>query len=136
MLLYDVLLTIGFITSTTQLQSQLLFISLVPITTAALRINWGSSVIVTGGMVMAYWLITWLQGAPAPTASLGDLIGWIAPHIVNGVVLIVAGLAIGRISFRMKQSLIKDREERETKSWRALRVAHQRASIIFEVSSR
>ncbi len=135
MLLYDVLLTIGFITSTTQLQSQLLFISLVPITTAALRINWGSSVIVTVGIVMAYWLITWLQGAPAPTASLGDLIGWMAPHIVNGVVLIVAGLAVGQIGFRMKQSLIKDREERETKSSHALRVAHQRASIIFDLAS-
>ena len=135
MLLYDVLLTIGFITSTTQLQSQLLFISLVPITTAALRINWGSSVIVTGGIVLAYWLITWLQGAPPPTASLGDVIGWMAPHIVNGVVLIVAGLAVGQIGFRMKQSLLKDREDRETKSSHALRVAHQRASIIFDLAS-
>ncbi len=135
MLLYDILLTIGFITSATRLQSQLLFISLVPITTAALRINWGSSVIVTGGIVVAYWLITWLQGRPPATSSLTDVIGWMAPHIVNGVVLVVAGLAVGQIGSRIKQSLLKERDERETRSSHALRIAHQRASIIFDLAS-
>jgi len=61
-LTYDIVLTLGFITSARELQSQLLFISLIPITTAALRISWGSSVMVTGGIVIAYWAIGWMQG--------------------------------------------------------------------------
>jgi len=134
-LTYDIVLTLGFITSARELQSQLLFISLIPITTAALRISWGSSVMVTGGIVIAYWAIGWMQGPGADRASLGEGLIAIAPHIVTGAVLTVAGLAVGRIGCRIKASLLEDRRHHETESAQALRIAHQRARIVFDLAS-
>jgi signal transduction histidine kinase len=134
-LAYDIVLTLGFIAATRDLQAQLLFISLIPITTAALRISWTSSVIVTLGTVMAYWAITWMQGPAARSTSLGEGLLAMAPSVVTGAVLIVAGLAVGQIGCRIKQSLVQERRTHETESAHALRIAHQRARIVFDLAS-
>lgn len=135
MLLHDVLLTLGFIASSKDLRSQLLFISLVPITTAALRISWLASMLVTLGIVLAYWGIAWLNSSFGLTGAPVAVIVGILPHLTNGAVLIIAGLAVSRIGCRIKQSLLSEREQREERAQQALQIAHQRASLIFELAS-
>ncbi len=135
LLLHDILLTIGFMASTQGLRSQLLFISLVPITTAALRISWLFSMVITGGVVGFYWLLSWSGGGfpgiyDSPALYLG-----LMPDIANGIVLTVAGLSAGRVADRIKQGLLAERDRREYRTNEALRVARQRASLIFELAS-
>ncbi len=134
LLLYDLLLTLGFIASAKNLQSQLLFISLVPIMTAALRNSWGSSILVTVGVVLAYWLIAWAQGGYGFRGSALDIIAGMSTVIVNGAVLFAAGLAVGHIGSRIQHALVREREERDARNAAALRAAHQRASIVFDLA--
>jgi len=134
LLLYDLLLTLGFLASAKNLQSQLLFISLVPIMTAALRNSWGSSILVTIGVVLAYWLITWTQGGYGLDASGLDILAGMSTAIVNGAVLLVAGVAVGYIGSRIQHALLREREERDARNAAALRAAHQRASIVFDLA--
>jgi signal transduction histidine kinase len=135
LLLHDILLTIGFMASTEGLRSQLLFISLVPITTAALRISWFSSIVITAGVVGTYWLLSWWEGGYSTQGDLHQLFFNIVPQLTNGMVLIVAGLSAGRVSDRIKQSLLIERDETEQRTNQALRIARQRASLIFELAS-
>lgn len=135
LLLHDILLTLGFMASSKGLRSQLLFISLVPITTAALRVSWFFSVAVTAGTVGTYWLLSWYEGEFANAASLEALLFSVLPQLTNGIVLAVAGLGAGRVADRIKQSLLSERAERERQTNEALRIAHQRASLIFELAS-
>ncbi len=134
LLLYDILLTVGFVASARNLQSQLLFISLVPIMTAALRNSWGSSIVVTGGIVLGYWAIAWAQGGYGLHASMLDALAGMSTAIANGAVLIAAGLAVGHIGSRIQQSLLRERAEREARSASALQAAHERASIVFDLA--
>lgn len=134
LLLYDLLLTLGFLASAKNLQSQLLFISLVPIMTAALRNSWGSSILVTIGVVLAYWLITWTQGGYGLDASGLDILAGMSTAVVNGAVLFVAGIAVGYIGSRIQHALLREREERDARNAAALRAAHQRASIVFDLA--
>ena len=134
-LAYDIMLTLGFIAAAKDLQSQLLFISLIPITTVALRVSWTSSVLVTMGTVFAYWSISWMQSSASAAASFGEGLLAMAPQIVTGAVLVVAGLAVGQIGCRIKQSLLEERRKNETASDHALRAAHQRARIVFDLAS-
>ncbi len=134
LLLYDLLLTLGFLASAKNLQSQLLFISLVPIMTAALRNSWGSSILVTIGVVLAYWLITWTQGGYGLDASGLDILAGMSTAVVNGAVLFMAGIAVGYIGSRIQHALLREREERDARNAAALRAAHQRASIVFDLA--
>lgn len=134
MLLYDILLTVGFVASARNLQSQLLFISLVPIMTAALRNSWGSSIVVTMGIVLGYWVIAWVQGGYRHAPSPLDAVAGMSTPIANGAVLAAAGLAVGHIGSRIQLSLLREREEREARSASALRAAHHRASIVFDLA--
>ncbi len=134
LLLYDLLLTLGFLASAKNLQSQLLFISLVLIMTAALRNSWGSSILVTIGVVLAYWVITWTQGGYGLDASGLDILAGMSTAVVNGAVLFVAGIAVGYIGSRIQHALLKEREERDARNAAALRAAHQRASIVFDLA--
>ncbi len=134
MLIQDILLTLGFIVSGDHAQSQILFISLIPITTAALRISWFASVIVAIGVVLSYWLLALVEagiGLVSPYRVISSML----PALTNGTILLVAGLAVGQIGDRIKQTLIAEQEERERRAHQALRVAHQRASLIFQLAS-
>ncbi len=135
LLLLDLLLSLGFIASGGNVKSSLLFISLVPIITTALQVSWVASIVTTGGVVAAYWLITWYQGGIRTNGSLAQSFASAMPYLANGAVLIAAGLAISRIGYRIKQSLITEREEREVRAQHALRIAHQRAGLIFDLAS-
>jgi signal transduction histidine kinase len=135
LLLHDIVLTIGFMAATEGLRSQLLFISLVPITTAALRISWFSSVFITAGVVGIYWFLSWHDKGATLSGDPLALFLQLVPELTNGIVLAVAGLGAGRVADRIKQVLLIEREESETRTNQALRIARQRASLIFELAS-
>lgn len=134
MLAQDILLAIGFILASRDLRNQLLFISLIPITAAALRVSWASSIIVTFFVVITYWVIIWFDlGLSSGTRPIEAISAMLLP-MVNGAVLITAGLGVSQIGTRIKQTLIAEREERERRSQQALQTAHRRASLIFDLA--
>lgn len=69
LLVHDILIAIGFIAISQDLRHQLLFISLVPIITAALRNSWAVSALVMFGVVGAYWAITGVDADRSPCRS-------------------------------------------------------------------
>ncbi|MGC9347804.1 MAG: GAF domain-containing sensor histidine kinase [Anaerolineae bacterium] len=135
MLLHDILLTLGFIAASRGLRTQLLFVSLVPIIGAALRISYGASIWLTLGVVGSYWGIGFLDGAFNLTGPPEAVLYSVLPYVTSSAILLVAGLTVSRVGVKIKQALLADREEREKKTQNALRLAHHRASIIFELAS-
>jgi signal transduction histidine kinase len=135
MLLHDILLTLGFIAASRELRTQLLFVSLVPIIGAALRISYVASIWLTLGVVGAYWGIGFLDGAYRLRGTPESVLYDVLPYVTSSAILIIAGLTVSRIGVKIKQALLADREEREKKTQTALRLAHHRASIIFELAS-
>jgi signal transduction histidine kinase len=135
MLLHDVLLTLGFIASSRELRTQLLFVSLVPIIGAALRISYMASIWLTLGVVGAYWGIGFLDGVFDLNGPPLEVLSNVVPYVTSSTILIVAGLAVSRVGVKIKQALLTEREDRERKTQSALRLAHHRASIIFELAS-
>ncbi len=110
-LLLDTTLTLGFIILTGGPQSPLIFVAFIPIITAALRYPWGISVAVTSGIVLAYWLLAW-QGSNLHLGSpFREL--WIAflSPFSTGLVLLIAGIAVSRVSFKMKENLLAEQAE-------------------------
>lgn len=134
MLAQDILISIGFLLTSQDLRNQLLFISLIPITAAALRVSWTSSTVVTFIVVLIYWAITWFDLGLSGAQSAMDAISAMLLPMTNGAVLIVAGLGISQIGTRIKQTMIAEREERERRAHQALQMAHRRASLIFDLA--
>ena len=135
MLVHDILIAIGFIAVSQDLRHQLLFISLVPIITAALRNSWAVSMVVTFGIVGSYWAITGVDAGLSSSSTIFEIVSRMFLPLTNGSVLIIAGLAVGRIGVRIKQSFAADHREREKETDRELRMAHRRAHLIFGLAS-
>ncbi len=135
LLVLDIVLTLGFIGSTPELQGQLLFVSLVPITVAALRISWLSSFLLASGVVLTYWILKWISTGLGLSAPIASLVSEFVPDFANGLVLLVAGIAIGRVGVRIKQTLIAQQKKREKETQSALQTAHQKSRLIFELAS-
>ena len=134
MLLNDIALTLGFIAGSTSFQNELLFMSIIPITVAAMRISWLASTFIIAGVVIAYWLIAWTTlGYPLPISSIpiADLL----PLIINGLILIIAGTAVSFIGVRIKQALLAEREQQEEEALITLQSAYKRTRLIFELAS-
>jgi signal transduction histidine kinase len=135
LLIFDIVLTLGFIGSTPELQGQLLFVSLVPITVAALRISWLSSFLLALGVVLTYWIFKWMETDLGFSSPISTLISQFVPDLANGFVLLVAAIAIGRVGVRIKQTLIAQQKERQEKTQSALQMAHQKSRLVFELAS-
>lgn len=134
-LIQDIGLTLGFIAGSGGTESPLLFFSLIPITTAALRFSrlYGISVVI--GVVLAYWAIAWNQNSLSLTMPFSELVTRAFPYFTNGIVLLLAGSAVSQISVRIKQALITEREKQEREAQSALESAHQKVRLIFELAS-
>jgi len=134
-LLQDIGLTLGFITGSGGTESPLLFFSLIPITTAALRFSrlYGLSVVIS--VVLAYWAIVWNQHGFALTTPFSTLMTQAFPYFTNGIVLLLAGSAVSQIGVRIKQALTAEREKQEREAQSALESAHQKVRLIFELAS-
>ena len=135
MLFLDIGLTLGFVAGSGGTQSPLLFVSLIPIITAAVRLSWPLSAGLTVIVVLAYWGITWWHEGFSPTMPLPDLVTQSLPYLTNGIVLMVAGLAVSQIGARIKDTLIKEQEKQEENAQAKLESAHHRVQLIFELAS-
>lgn len=135
MLILDILLTLGFVASSKELGSQLLFVSIIPILTMALRVSWLASILITFLIVVTYWMIAWYLGGLSPEMEITKIITQFVPHVTNGGILIIAGVAVSGTAVRIKEALLSERDEQERESEHALNIAHQRASLIFELAS-
>lgn len=135
MLFLDIGLTLGFVAGSGGTQSPLLFVSLIPIITAAVRLSWPLSAVLTVSVVLAYWGISWWQAGFSLVMSTTDLFIQSIPYLTNGIVLMVAGLAVSQIGARIKETLLQEQEEQEKNARAALESAHHRVQLIFELAS-
>ncbi len=135
MLIQDIGLTLGFIAGSGGAESPLLFVSLIPIVTAALRFRRLYGLIVVLGIVLAYWGITWGQQKFSATIPLSELTLRALPYLINGIVLLLAGGALSQIGVRIKQALNTEREKQEHEAQTELESAHQKVRLIFELAS-
>jgi signal transduction histidine kinase len=134
MMINDIALTLGFIAGSTKIQSQLLFVSLIPITVAAMRISWLASTLIITGVVISYWFIAWQTSGhmvPIWSGSITDLL----PLLIDGLILIIAGTAVSYIGVRIKQSLLAERKQQEELARAELQSAYKRTRLIFELAS-
>ncbi len=135
MLVQDTVLTLGFIAASGGTQSPLLFVSLIPISTAAMRYSKLASLIIVFSVVFAYWAIAWQKANLSTNVPIPELVKAAVPYFTNGIILLLAGGAVAQIGTRIKQTLIAEREQREQESAAALEAAHQKARLIFELAS-
>ena len=135
MLVQDIGLTLGFIAGSGGAESPLLFVSLIPMVTAALRFTRLYGLIVVLGIVLVYWGITWHQLQFSTTMPLDVLTLQALPYLINGIVLLLAGGALSQVGVRIEQALISEREKQEHEAQTALEAAHQKVRLIFELAS-
>ncbi|MBN2005257.1 MAG: GAF domain-containing protein [Anaerolineae bacterium] len=134
-LVEDTLLTLGFIVASGGTQSPLLFVSLIPIMSAAMRFSFLASMIITLCVVIAYWFIAWRQLMPLPAASFGEILKHLSGYLANGLVLLLAGGTIAQLGSRINQTLNTERDRREKEAAASIEAAHQKARLIFELAS-
>lgn len=134
-LIQDVGLALGLIAGTGGTGSPLLFVSLIPMATAALRLSRLYGLIVVFGVVLVYWFIAWHQTGLSMAMSFPQLAGRALPYFSNGIVLLLAGSAISQIGVRIKQTLLTEREKHERVAQSELNTAHQKVRLIFELAS-
>lgn len=135
MLLLDVAQTLGFVAASGGAQSPLLFVSIIPISTAAMRLSLFPSLMLVVTVVVSYWGIAWNQAHLSVSIPPSDLFLAAFPYFTNGLILLLAGGAVALISTRLKQTLAADRERRDKESAAAVETAHQKARLIFELAS-
>jgi len=135
MLLQDILIAISFVVLSSDLRHQLLFISLIPITTGALRNSWSVGMLITVGVVAVYWLVTGIDAGLGFSDGPWEILSSMLQPITNGGVLLIAGLAVSQIGVRVQQSLIAERREKERQASKELTIAQQRSHLIFDLAS-
>jgi signal transduction histidine kinase len=86
-------------------------------------------------VVLTYWIVEWLTAGLGVSAPVTTMLSEFVPIFANGLVLLVAAIAIGRVGVRIKQTLITQQREREKKTQSALQTAHQKSRLIFELAS-
>lgn len=132
MLLNDIALTLGFIASSAGIQSQLIFMSLIPITVAAMRVSWFASILLTGAVVVVYiFMASFSSGISLTSGAFGQIL----PLLTESLILVIAGTAVSYIGVRIKQSLLAERLQQEEQARQAIQAAQKRARLIFELSS-
>jgi signal transduction histidine kinase len=125
----DTLLTIGFVIFSGGLTSPLLFFTLFPILTAALRFPWVISSLVYVIAMTACGLIGYII-AP-PSTVLGDLLVF----AYSAVILLLATLLSGYAGDRVKKALSRARRLQEEAELRKLKSAQEHSRVIFELAS-
>jgi len=126
-LLIDTILTISLVLLSDGLTSPLLFFTLFPILTAALRFPWVVSLLVATSTVT----ICGIAGYFLPGASPSDLVSFAA----RAVVLLLATLLSGYAGDKVKKALARARRVEEEAELRKLRAAQEHSRVIFELAS-
>ncbi len=131
----DIILALGLIADSGGGNSPLLFVSLIPIITTALRFSWIASLSLAIIIVSLYWLQVWNSLNLSTDMDSRLLLANLLPYLISGLVLLLAGSAISYIGSRIKETLIMERDSRENQVQVALDAAHQRVRLIFELAS-
>ncbi len=124
----DAVLAVGLVATSGGLDSPLLFFSLLPIITAALRFSLLSSLIVSFFISLGYFGIGLLPPYKAPLSVLALKSG-------NVVILILAALLTGLVGQQMHRRITLLRRREEEQELRRLRARHQQSRLIFELAS-
>ncbi|MGC9357328.1 MAG: GAF domain-containing sensor histidine kinase [Anaerolineae bacterium] len=132
-LMLDISLSLGLIATTGGPDSSLLFVSFIPIITTALRYNWLVSLGVAVGNVIVYWISAWIQSGHG--TDITQLWSGFVLYGANGLVLLVAGVAVGRVGWRIKETLVVERQKHREAAEAAVEAAHQKVRLIFELAS-
>lgn len=124
----DAVLAVGLVATSGGLDSPLLFFSLLPIITAALRFTFLASLAVALFIVSGYLGLGFVQPNPIPVSSL-------IPKIGDAIVLLLAALLTGLVGEQMKRRVFLARRQEEKEELRRLRARHQQSRLIFELAS-
>ncbi len=130
--LLDSFLALGLILATGGTNSPVLFISLIPVITLALRFTWLPSVILCVTIVALY---LYFAGRQIGYDVLFSFSAAGLPYLTSAIVVFVSGVVISYIGVRIQQTLTSEREKRETQARRMLESAHRRVRLIFELAS-
>ena len=125
----DTLLTVSFVIFSGGLTSPLLFFTLFPILTAALRFPWAISLLVYAIAMVACGLIGYAI-AP-PSTAVGDLLIF----ATTSLILLLATLVSGYAGDRVKKALARARRVQEEVELRRLKAAQEHSRVIFELAS-
>jgi signal transduction histidine kinase len=125
----DTLLTISFVIFSGGLTSPLLFFTLFPILTAALRFPWVVSLLVYAIAMTACALIGYFI-APPDTAVRDLMI-----FATSSLILLLATLVSGYAGDRVKKALARTRRLQEEAELRKLKSAQEHSRVIFELAS-
>ena len=128
-LLIDTLLTIGFVITSGGLSSPLLFFALFPILTAALRFQWGISLLIAVAIVGGCGFAGYLMLPPGK--SWLDLL----PFAASGLILLLATLVSSLVGDKVKQTIAHRHRLKEKTELRKLRSAQEHSRVIFELAS-
>jgi len=128
-LLFDTLLTMGFVIVSGGLTSSLLFFALFPILTAALRFPWVVS------FVVALFIVAGCGFAGYVIAPPGPLWTELAPFAASSIVLLLAALISGLVAAQMKRIIARKRRLEEESQLRKLHAAQEHSRVIFELAS-
>jgi signal transduction histidine kinase len=128
-LLFDTILTIGFIITSGGLTSPLLFFALFPILTSVLRFPWIISLLVAIAVVVSCGFAGYIIADPGTAGS--DLLSFAA----RSLILLLAALISGLVGDQMKRIIAHSRRREEEAELRKLRTAQEHTRVIFELAS-
>lgn len=128
----DSALALGLILASGGTDSPVLFISLIPVITLALRFTWFPSVVLCLIIVLLY---LYFAGQRIGYDVLFSFSAAGLPYLTSAIVVLVSGVAISYIGVRIRQTLTAERERREKQARRMLESAHRRVRLIFELAS-
>ena len=127
-LIVDAGLAVGLMATSGGLESPLLFLSLLPIITAALRFHALISLAVALFITTGYLGFGFLSH-PMPPAEL------LLTKLGNVAVLVLAALVTSLVGAQMKRGIELARRQEEREEVRRLRARHQQSRLIFELAS-
>ncbi len=110
------------------MDSPLLFFSLFPIITAALRFSFLTSLAVALFIAIGYLSLGFLSPTPFTVGALLTKIG-------NVVIILLAAVVTGLIGGQMKRRVALIRRQEEEEELRRLRARQQQSRLIFELAS-
>jgi signal transduction histidine kinase len=134
-LMLDLALALGLIIESGGPDSPLLFVSLIPIITTALRYSWVASVVLASLVVAVYWWSAWEYLELTLNSGFLTIVTEGVQYFTSGVVLLLAGGVISRVGAKIKQTLLEERIQREREAQETVDKAHQRVRLIFELAS-
>ncbi len=127
-LIVDTVLAVGLMAVSGGLDSPLLFFSLFPIITAALRFSFLTSLAVALFIAIGYLSLGFLSPTPFTVGALLAKIG-------NVVIILLAAVVTGLIGGQMKRWVALIRRQEEEEELRRLRARQQQSRLIFELAS-